>query len=73
MGKPGRGSKAQPRNKSMLLKKLRSQDSCLVFLEFSHKHSEFPSCDSVLRLFPPELEAETLEERCSLALSQVLA
>ena len=50
MGKPGRGSKAQPKNNSLLLKKLRSHDSCLVFLEFSHKHSEFPWHDFIRAL-----------------------
>lgn len=33
-------------------KKLRSQNLCLVFLAFSHKHSKFPSHDPILRLCP---------------------
>jgi hypothetical protein len=58
--------KAQSKNKSMLVfvclfvfvfvfvyfkeMNVKSQDSCLVFLEFSHKHSKFSSHDSILEL-----------------------
>lgn len=31
-------------------KKLRSQDSCLIFLEFFHKHSEFSSQSQHFRM-----------------------
>ena len=39
----GRGKKTQTEKSSIVLKKLRSKDSCLDFLEFSHKHSEISS------------------------------
>lgn len=49
---PGRGMKAHFKHNFVFLKKLRSQVSFLVFLEFSHKHSEFPLKDSIVRPSP---------------------
>ena len=40
-------NKSNPRTILYVLKKLSSQDSCLVYLEFSHKKSEFPQCDFI--------------------------
>lgn len=43
---PGRSTKTHSKSNSMFLKKQKSQDWC--FLELSHKHSEFPSHDSIV-------------------------
>jgi hypothetical protein len=43
--------KTHCKNNSVFLKKLGSQDSSLVYLDFPHKHPEFPSSDSILGLY----------------------
>lgn len=45
---PGRGTRASSKNNFKFLKKMRSQDSGLNFMEFSHKPSEISPQGTIL-------------------------